>query len=67
MSSKQMKDLRKQKKDTQEKKNEPQWSEALRLPLGEIALSDFEKKKRAVNCSLDFHAIVITQKYRIDQ
>lgn len=35
-------------------------------PLGEIALSDFEKK-RAVNCSLDFPAIVITQKYRIDQ
>ncbi len=46
MSSKQMKDLRKQKKDTQEKKKEMNHSDQKHsdCPLGEIALSDFQKK-----------------------
>lgn len=49
------------------KRNEPQWSEALRPPFGWNCFVRFWKKKWAVNCSLDFRAIVITQKYRIDQ
>lgn len=39
-----MKDLRKQKKDTQEKKMNHSDQKHSDRPLGEIALSDFEKK-----------------------
>lgn len=52
------------------KKKKKKWTTVIRstqTALWVKLLCQIFKKKWAVNCSLDFHAIVITQKYRIDQ